>query len=367
MIGDFRTTSQASTQSLSTEIQKISDRVQNIGAISTEQSATLATSIEMIREILTRVCLSEIPQQHEAEPTTRETVRVSDDHETNEQTIRPSNDCLDDALGRLSKLVKEEEQTLFSVEEDSIINDMEQILVYLLKAEDHYKHHDIRQGKKRACDESNGGDDEDVQYQHDMKRMKRILNASDLIALKKKGTHSALYTLLFNTDVTGGKRQSIVSNRLYFKTMCHVRSSSSGTFTIKARHGTNANATSHNVVTNSSVDEELQSFDVSVIYVPKTPQKAHIAFALSQRTLLEGCSLKTPILSVSALLPDDSKVFQVIKNGELDQLMKMLSLREVSLSDRDTKGRCLLNVSSGSNIVIWKGSKSLTTTARNSI
>lgn len=61
--------------------------------------------------------------------------------------------------------------------------------------------------------------------------------------------------------------------------------------------------------------------------------------------MLEGCLLKTPILSVSALLPGDSEVFRVIENGELDRLMKMLSLKEVSLADRDLQGRCLLNVS----------------------
>lgn len=117
-------------------------------------------------------------------------------------------------------------------------------------------------------------------------------------------------------------------------------------FTIKARRGILTRATSHNDITDISADETSGSFDVSVIYVPRSPSKAHIAFALSQRTFFEGCSLKTPVLAVSAMIPDDSEVFRVIKNGELDRLMKMLTLRQASLTDRDTKGRCLLNVSS---------------------
>lgn len=107
---------------------------------------------------------------------------------------------------------------------------------------------------------------------------------------------------------------------------------------IKARYGIHTNAVTRTTVTNASADEQLESFDVSVVYVPKTPQKPHITFALSQRTSLESWSLKNPSLSVSALLPDDSEVFQVIKNGEVDRLMEMLDLREASLTDRDTVG-----------------------------
>ena len=117
-------------------------------------------------------------------------------------------------------------------------------------------------------------------------------------------------------------------------------------FTIKARRGILTRATSHNDNTDISADETSESFDVSVIYVPRNPSKAYVAFALSQRTFLEGCSFRNPVLSVSAMIPDHSEVFRVVKNGELDRLMKMLTLRQAPLTDRDTKGRCLLNVSS---------------------
>ena len=116
-------------------------------------------------------------------------------------------------------------------------------------------------------------------------------------------------------------------------------------FIIKARCGIPIRATSHNVMTDISADETSESFDVSVIYVPSNPSKAHVAFSLSQRTFLEGCSFRNPVLSVSAMIPDDSEVFRVIKNGDLDRLVRMLALRQASLADRDTRGRCLLNVS----------------------
>lgn len=52
-----------------------------------------------------------------------------------------------------------------------------------------------------------------------------------------------------------------------------------------------------------------------------------------------------PAITYSRALPEDSTIFNVVRAGDLGELQKMLRDREAFLSDRDTRGRCLLNVS----------------------
>ena len=71
---------------------------------------------------------------------------------------------------------------------------------------------------------------------------------------------------------------------------------------------------------------------------------AQVAVAFQQQILHHGSYLAKPVLSVSALVPRDSKVFQLIEAGDLEGLVKSLSLKETRLTDRDRNGRCLLNI-----------------------
>lgn len=70
-----------------------------------------------------------------------------------------------------------------------------------------------------------------------------------------------------------------------------------------------------------------------------------MAVNFQQRELYEGSFLRKPVLSFSALLPHDSKVFALIEKGDLNSLVKMFTMREACLTDRDFDGRSLLNVS----------------------
>ena len=72
---------------------------------------------------------------------------------------------------------------------------------------------------------------------------------------------------------------------------------------------------------------------------------ARIAVTFQQNMSYAGSFLRKPILSVSALLPEYAEPFQLIKAGDLKGLLKSLSLKKSRLTDRDVRGRCLLNVS----------------------
>lgn len=92
---------------------------------------------------------------------------------------------------------------------------------------------------------------------------------------------------------------------------------------------------------------KLEIIEGSITFVPNAPKAIQVAVNFQQRELYEGSFLRKPVLSFSALLPYDSKVFSLIENGDLNSLVKMFTMREACLTDRDLDGRSLLNVSIG--------------------
>lgn len=123
------------------------------------------------------------------------------------------------------------------------------------------------------------------------------------------------------------------------------RSSRYGTITVQARRKYRTIDAIPQDCTQDTQSDTLEILDISFTFLPNIPQTPRIAVDFQQRMSYEGSFLKKPALSVSALLPRDSKVFRLIENGDLDGLIKSLSLREAFLTDRDCDGRCLLNVS----------------------
>lgn len=166
-------------------IEAVCEKILNAANMSAGQCTALNTRMESILELCKQIDLSEISQKREVKTAPRKA------GETEPQLPGSSDNCLEEALNRLSELVNENEQTVSSTEAESIIEDVDKILAYLLKAEENHKLHDEAKGKKTACDEGGDIDVQDAQCKHDLKRMKRILNASDRIALKEKGTHPA--------------------------------------------------------------------------------------------------------------------------------------------------------------------------------
>ena len=184
---NLETTSQTSAQTVTNAIEAVGEKVLNAANMSAEQCATLNTRMESILELWKRLDFSEISHRREAKTAPREA------GETDQQVPGPPDNCFEEALDRLAELVNEREQTISSTEAESIIEDVDKILAHLMKAEDHFKHHDGQLKRKRAH-EGDDGKARDVHLEHDVKRMERILNASDRIALKKQGNHPAFST-----------------------------------------------------------------------------------------------------------------------------------------------------------------------------
>ena len=130
----------------------------------------------------------------------------------------------------------------------------------------------------------------------------------------------------------------------YHTNKVYAKKTDAGSLVVRARCTKGFSVISKNS-SEAVTDETQRTFDISVSYLPPSSNKTHIAIFLSQHQVEEGCVLRSPMLCVSALLPKESEVFQVIENGDLNRLHRMLWTREASLNDRDTSGRCLLNVS----------------------
>ena len=59
-----------------------------------------------------------------------------------------------------------------------------------------------------------------------------------------------------------------------------------------------------------------------------------------------GASIDLPVnLTYSPMIPNDSDIFTIIRDGEVHQLIKAFEEGHASLNDRDEQGRSLLNVS----------------------
>ena len=66
---------------------------------------------------------------------------------------------------------------------------------------------------------------------------------------------------------------------------------------------------------------------------------------IRQSQLLSGFSSLNPAISIGRSLPDDSPIFEYVRQGDVEQLQRLLTRREGTLRDRDSRGTPLLHVS----------------------
>jgi hypothetical protein len=125
-----------------------------------------------------------------------------------------------------------------------------------------------------------------------------------------------------------------------------------GALKVRTRRRRRISSRTRGTLDDTSSDSAIELWDAHFAFSPNGTRMAQVAIAFQQQMLHHGSLLKKPILTISALLPKDSNVFQLIKSGDLEGLIKSLSLREARLTDRDSFGRCLLNVSA-EDIIPW--------------
>ena len=89
------------------------------------------------------------------------------------------------------------------------------------------------------------------------------------------------------------------------------------------------------------------AFAGTITLLPKTKRKKlKIRAFFSQYMMKNGTFSFAPTLSFHAVIPDDSPVFRLVEDGDLEGLKQMLQDGLASVTDCDTRGRSLLAVCS---------------------
>lgn len=188
-VKNIRSTSQTSSQSTRQALEEMGDKIQNLDGLSSEQSATLNSILELLKQ--------QFPTKSPnaaARSTSYQTMKTSDDMEMKDIEYNAlDDDSLQDALNRLCRFAKVKERTIFSDEADSVIVDIEQMLTFLLRSEGGDQSTSNGSRKRKVPCESESDTDRNLQYQHEVKRFKGLLNSSHCIAINEKSMFDLSY------------------------------------------------------------------------------------------------------------------------------------------------------------------------------
>ena len=183
IVEGLRVTSQASNHSTRKALDEMSGRMQGLAGLTTDQSSTLSSILELLKQQV----VDRSPQKV-AESSPYRTTSPSADSGT--ETTAPQNsdeDALEDAIDRLCEFVNEKDKVLFSAEADSLIYDIEKLLIFLSENIDCCKAVQNKGKRKGVTDDTNCNDDQDLQYRREVKRMKGLLTSSGCVAINGKG------------------------------------------------------------------------------------------------------------------------------------------------------------------------------------
>jgi len=91
---------------------------------------------------------------------------------------------------------------------------------------------------------------------------------------------------------------------------------------------------------------ELEDFTATISFMPRnTRQKFMISASIQQGEFSTGSISVMPNLSANPILPVDSLIFTVVKQGRMEEFMQLLQEGRASVRDRDEHGTPLLHVS----------------------
>ena len=180
----IRAVSQASEQRLSQALRMLGDKMEDIASLSTEQLNTFEAIFELLKQQF-----SAKSQEASGETAPAEAVETSEDvdMDANAHANSSSYDDLQESLSRIRHLAQEKQKTVFSAEADAIIQDLEQIFFPTLNAQRNEGLDQNNKGKRRRDSTESESNGDELEYQHDIKRIKGLLTASQCVAVNDKG------------------------------------------------------------------------------------------------------------------------------------------------------------------------------------
>ena len=178
------TASQASDQRSSQALKMLGDKMEDIVSLSTEQSNTLEAIFELLKQ---QFSAKSQETSGETVPAEAAETPVDVDMDANAHASSSCDDDLQDSLSRLRHLAQEKQKTMFSAEADAIIQDLEQIFFPPLNAERDERSDMDKKGKRRRDSADSNRNSDELEYQHEVKRIKGLLTASHCVAVNDKG------------------------------------------------------------------------------------------------------------------------------------------------------------------------------------
>ena len=182
--------SQASDQRSSQALRRLGDRMEDIASLSTEQSNTLEAIFELLKQQF-----SANNQGTSGATVPAEAAEPSDDTDMDPNAHANSSgyDDLQASLSRLCHLAQEKQKTVFSAEADAIIHDLEQIFFTPLNAKRDERSSKDNKGKRRRDSTESNSESDELEYEHEIKRIKGLLTTSHCVAVNDKGLSHMLH------------------------------------------------------------------------------------------------------------------------------------------------------------------------------
>ena len=102
----------------------------------------------------------------------------------------------------------------------------------------------------------------------------------------------------------------------------------------------------HNDLVNQETNQQVENiFEGTISLIPEeNVSKVKISASFLQKWTENGYFSLKPTLSFCAVIPDDSRIFTLTSEGDLNGMIHHIQQGHGSLTDCDSKGRSLLNV-----------------------
>ena len=256
------------------------------------------------------------------------------------ESVGSQNTLLDmdssDSINRLCHLASTKPHTIASHQAQSVIDDLEAILDNVERTATY--RHVIKEPDQTYNNRRNSSkihNQYGSQSAQSMKRIRRILLASQSVVLKEKGFYQGINgSDKFVESTTTSWSYETQNGMIVIST------------TTKHPHPQKGDRSKLLNNTNTQLcedDTELFSGTIDFL-IRTTTENAKFSVSFLQRVTCTGCSIASPILQFHCMIPDTSEVFNAIKVGDLAMLIELFEKKEVAITDCDIRGRSLLNV-----------------------
>lgn len=310
---------------------QLSAKIESLSKVSQEQSDTI---IQLLRQI-EQQHKSHLVEDYSAASTETpyHTSALADPSDRHQHVSRDTRGTID----RLCVLASKKPQTVTSDEAESIIEDLESIVNIVIAKEENEEAlslHGVYGHRKRNLHSNSPVVDFDKQYWRDAKRVRKILLASQSITI--------------NENPKGGPRPLSVKGRNISRFESREYRTEYGTIRIDytVKHALQVKGSRGLAQKSDSLDvTEMFSGNLSLLPASHNKHQTKLSASFCQRIMKEQCSILHPLMSFCSVKPDNSAVFQLVKSGTVNEIIRLFDTRKAAPTDCDTRGRSLLNVS----------------------